>query len=243
MARWLRITTRSLDALMLVKSRHRWEGIARGSATPAQQVVRRQTDEEIAHVGDQLTERLGVGPNDALLEVGCGNGLILDSLRRAAGSAAGIDLSPALADAARTLTQLEIRIGEATHLPWGDATFSVVVCEQVSHLFPSKGYMADAIDEFVRVLRPGGRVWLGMVRTPSPRNRAQGRSVGFHRHLMARLYERLSGVGLWNGYFEPSLVASAAQKLDCQCLILFDRAGEHGDLFDALITKRVSSRC
>ncbi len=227
---------------MLVKSRRHWDRIAQHFATPPEQVVRNQTEHEIAVAGTQLAERLDVGPDDALLEVGCGNGLILDQLRRVAGSAAGLDLSPALAEKARALTGLDIRLGEAARLPWDDASFSVVVCEEVSQNFPSNGYLVNTISEFVRVLRPGGRAWLGGVRTPSDRNRAHGRSVGRRRHLMARLYERVSGVGLWNGYFEPSLVESTAGRLDCRCRITFDRAGEHGDLFDALITKGVSSR-
>lgn len=241
MPTWLRNPLRVLDGLMLVKSRRHWDRVARSSTTPAEQVVRNQTEHEIATVGAQLAERLGIGPDDALLEVGCGNGLILDQLRQVAGSAAGLDLSPALAEKARALTGLDIRLGEATRLPWDDATFSVVVCEEVSQNFPSNGYLVNTIHELVRVLRPGGRAWLGMVRTPSDRNRAHGRSVGRRRHLMAGLYERLSGVGMWNGYFEPSLVESTAGRLHCGCRITFDRAGEHGDLFDALITKGASS--
>ena len=232
---------RLIDSLMLVKSRRYWDRIAHSHATPAEQVVRHQTDQEIAAAGAQLAERLGIGPGDALLEVGCGNGLIHDSLRRAAGRATGLDLSPALAEKARALTGLEIRLGEAAHLPWDEATFTVIVCEEVSQHFPSKGYLVDAVTEFVRVLRPGGRAWLGMVRAPSDRNRTHGRSVGPHRQVMARLYERLSGVGLWNGYFEPSVIKSAAGRLGCECQITFERSGEHGDLFDALIVKSASS--
>jgi ubiquinone/menaquinone biosynthesis C-methylase UbiE len=98
----------------------------------------------------ELCERYGNGRD--VLECGCGTGLILDRIRRFAGRAAGIDLSPGMLELARG-RGLDVREGSVTELPFEDASFDVACSFKVLAHVPDIG---KALREMARVTRPGG---------------------------------------------------------------------------------------
>lgn len=74
----------------------------------------------------------------------------------------GIDLSPAMLDiagqrAAELGREVELREGDAHHLPFDDATFDTVVCTFSLCNIPDPH---QAVTEMARALRPGGRLVL-----------------------------------------------------------------------------------
>ena len=101
------------------------------------------------------------GPDDTVLDLACGGGLIVCALAPHVQHATGIDLTPAMLARARALaaekgiTNVTWREGDIRALPWPDATFSIVVTRFSLH------HLADplaAVREMARVCRPGGRV-------------------------------------------------------------------------------------
>jgi SAM-dependent methyltransferase len=95
-----------------------------------------------------------VGHADRCLDVGCGDGRTAGVwLRDHAGAYTGVDISANAVEMAR-VAGLDARcIDDAAELPFGDASFDVVVClEVLEHLFDPQ--LAAA--EIARVLRPGG---------------------------------------------------------------------------------------
>lgn len=96
-----------------------------------------------------------------ILEVGVGTGLSLPAYRRAR-SIVGIDISaPMLEKARRRVARLGLRnverlaVMDAEHLDFEDASFDVVVAQYVVTAVPNP---EAALDEFARVLRPGGEI-------------------------------------------------------------------------------------
>jgi SAM-dependent methyltransferase len=116
-----------------------------------------------------------VRPGDAVLDVACGTGF---ATRVAAhttgplGSVAAIDINPGmLEEARRHLVEHDIAVewrqASALELPFDDASFDAVICQQGLQFFPDP---VVGLKEMHRVLRPGGRigatVWAPVDRSP-----------------------------------------------------------------------------
>jgi ubiquinone/menaquinone biosynthesis C-methylase UbiE len=99
-----------------------------------------------------FVERFGRGK--AVLEVGCGTGLVLERIARFASSTRGIDLSPKMLEQARA-RGLEAAVADATALPFADQSFDVACSFKVlAHV----RQVDVALAEMARVVRPGGFV-------------------------------------------------------------------------------------
>jgi ubiquinone/menaquinone biosynthesis C-methylase UbiE len=110
-----------------------------------------------------------IGAQDRVLDLGCGIGNLLIALAertRFTQPLVGVDVSPALIELGRREVnrtgfdgQIELRVAPATHLPFGDASFDVVLTSHViKHL--DDDALAQSFREVARVLRPGGRFLL-----------------------------------------------------------------------------------
>jgi ubiquinone/menaquinone biosynthesis C-methylase UbiE len=96
-----------------------------------------------------------------VLEVAVGTGLNL-GLYPADVTLTGMDLSPAMLDGARDRAaalgrEVDLRTGDAQRLEFADASFDTVVCTFGLCAVPDD---RGAVDEMVRVLRPGGLLLL-----------------------------------------------------------------------------------
>ena len=111
---------------------------------------------------DDLLRRAVLQPGERVLDLACGTGI---AARKAApsvgasGSVTGADLNPGmLAEAQRQVPDalgIVWRECDAAALPFADASFDVVLCQQGMQFMPDKPATAA---EIRRVLAPGGRV-------------------------------------------------------------------------------------
>jgi len=136
-------------------------------AVPFAEMPAHSHEESIRLVIDMAT----VGPEDDVLDVACGPGLVACPLAEVAHHVTGIDITPAMIEQAKTkqrsmgLTNVTWVIGDAVPLPFPDAAFSVVVTRYSFHHFLDP---KAVLSEMVRVCRPGGRVVVIDVLTSSP---------------------------------------------------------------------------
>lgn len=89
-----------------------------------------------------------------LLDVGCGTGHHMASLRERGFEVAGVDGSAGMLDQARANNPgAEIRQADVEAIPFGDATFDFVLCVEVLRYLPDS---EPCVREISRVLKPGG---------------------------------------------------------------------------------------
>jgi SAM-dependent methyltransferase len=136
-------------------------------AEPFARLPAHSAEESIRLVG----EAAGIGPDDTILDVACGPGLLACAFAATARHVTGIDLTPAMIEQARALqrarklSNLAWRVGDVSSLPFADGSFSVAFTRySFHHLLDPAGVLA----EMVRVTQVGGRVVVVDVYTSCP---------------------------------------------------------------------------
>lgn len=123
-------------------------------------------------VWDRVLGDLALTGDETVLDLGCGRGAVLlaAAKRLPRGRAIGVDLwhadqtdnSPeaTLANAAleNVTDRIELRTADMTALPLADDSVDVIVSNLAIHNIPTRAGRREALDEAVRVLRPGGRL-------------------------------------------------------------------------------------
>jgi len=106
-----------------------------------------------------LSRARPIGSADRILDLGCGTGIVARLLRDRLGGGAritGVDASTDMIAMAKSITPaLEWREASALKLPFDDASFEIVVSQQMLQFVPE---LASALCEIRRVLVPGGRL-------------------------------------------------------------------------------------
>lgn len=128
---------------------------------------------------DRLLDGMAWRGDEAVLDVGCGRGLMLvgAAKRLTTGKATGIDLwqgedlggntpeaTRANAAAEGVGDRVDVQTGDARRLPFADGSFDVVVSNAALHNIYNADERRRAVREIVRVLKPGGRLLIADVR-------------------------------------------------------------------------------
>lgn len=127
-------------------------------------LFRRAAGQSLRPGGLELTRnalaRCGWPRGAAVAEVGCGAGATLRLLADLGFAARGYDLSRDLVAEAAAHSGCPVELADAAALPLADAAVDGLVCECLLSLLPDAD---EALDEFSRVLRPGGGLLLADV--------------------------------------------------------------------------------
>jgi ubiquinone/menaquinone biosynthesis C-methylase UbiE len=106
-----------------------------------------------------IVDAAAPGPNDTMLDVACGGGIVVCAFAPHLRQATGIDMTPAMLDRARRLAaekaiaNVTWQQGDVGSLPWPDGFFTIVVSRFAVHHFPDP---SAVLREMVRVCAPGG---------------------------------------------------------------------------------------
>ncbi len=119
--------------------------------------------EKVTGVGDTTVERAGIEAGMEVLDVACGTGNATIPAARLGARVIGLDLQPALMEAARARAaeagvDVEWVEGDAQELPFEDAGFDRVI-SALGHMFAPDHERTAA--EMKRVTRPGGKISIG----------------------------------------------------------------------------------
>lgn len=132
------------------------------------------SDETMARTVELLRSELR--ERGRALEVGVGTGLLALPLHEAGMEVAGLDLSPPmlrkLLEKAGGAAPFALVVGDATRLPFDDASFGAAYVRWVLHLIPD---WRRVLAEVVRVVRPGGVFLVSLGAYGGPREEIQGR--------------------------------------------------------------------
>jgi SAM-dependent methyltransferase len=105
-----------------------------------------------------ILDALALKPEDRLLEVGCGGGLLLREALSSGATVTGLDHSEEMVRLARGRAPgAEVVLGGAERLPFGDASFTAIAMSIVFFFLPDP---IAVLFECRRVLLPGGRLAL-----------------------------------------------------------------------------------
>ncbi len=140
-------------------------------------------------VWERELDHIGLAGNEELLDLGCGRGaVLLEAARRLPeGCAVGVDLwtkdqsgnSPEAtlvnAAVAGVADRVEVYTADLTELPFPDGSFDVVTSALAIHNIPAPDDRYKAIDEAMRVLRPGGQL---LIADPWPMTRKYAAHIG-----------------------------------------------------------------
>lgn len=95
-----------------------------------------------------------VRPHGAILDLGCGNGVLGEFLSKDEYDTTGIDIAENMISYAEKRLRRAV-VGDAEALPFPDQSFDIVFARALLHHLP---HPDQGMREIVRVLRPGGRL-------------------------------------------------------------------------------------
>lgn len=159
-----------------------------------------------------LVEFSGATPEDTVLDVACGPGIVACAFAQVARHVTGIDITPAMLDLARArqrqlgLQNLTWQAGDVLPLPYRDGAFSLVVTRFAFHHFLDP---SAVLREMIRVTRSGGSI---VVADSAP---APGKAAAFNAmeklrdpsHVRAMPLDELRGLMLDAGLPMPRVTS------------------------------------
>src|SRR5919199_6539749 len=142
-----------------------------------------------------LGARYRGGRELTVLDAGCGTGIVVSQLRRLlpGSRVLGLDVSRHALAFCRARGHRLLAAASVTDLPLPDESVDLIVCADVLQHLP-RGGDAAALRECLRVLRPGGRLYLRTNTTLGRARTAPGQS--YHRYRPGELAALAADAGL-----------------------------------------------
>ena len=125
---------------------------------------------------DSIVRTIGADASSRVLEVGCAAGFIACGVAPKVGQYVGVDVAEGAIECARSLDlpNATFHVGDGGALPFDDSMFDGVYCYDVLTNFPTFDSVKGLVQDMVRVVRPGGKVLLGIFELQRARSGRDG---------------------------------------------------------------------
>ena len=138
-----------------------------------------------------ITDRLSDIPFNTVLDVGCGTGEILNTIKNRfpAVSLYGIDISEEMLEKSKEklLNTAELSLGDAELLPYENDYFDLLICSDSFHHYPNP---QKAIEEFYRVLKTDGHLLMADFWKPFPVRQLMNVFIPFSNEGDVKVYSK-----------------------------------------------------
>jgi len=136
--------------------------------------------------GRYLANYFKLPDQTSVLDIGCGMGGNLRPFVARGDQCFGVEVTNAAATSIqqvfdRTGFNADVRTGSNRHLPFGDETFDLLLSINVVHYEKTESDLLAALEEYRRVLKPGGGVYISTV-GPEHEIQQAAESLGEHRY-------------------------------------------------------------
>ncbi|GEM_PF-1666333 len=147
------------------KKQQEWDRQAVSSECLYKQVCRPIDEGHWCSLVEDIKNKLELDrPLDAILDVGCGNGLLLSGLKEYFNRFNGIDYSNNMIEQAKKVfPEANFNQSEAAQLDFPDRSFDRVISYSIFHYFEGESYVLSVLSEMMRVCKKGGVVLIGDV--------------------------------------------------------------------------------
>ncbi|MFN8006072.1 MAG: class I SAM-dependent methyltransferase [Terriglobia bacterium] len=110
---------------------------------------------------DQIDRLVQFTPQDRILEVGAGSGLLLEQMAQKVHEAHGTDLSAEMLKLVPPRKNIFLQRMDSDRLQFTDSSFDKVICNAVFQCFPNAAYAERCLKEMIRVCKTGGMIYVG----------------------------------------------------------------------------------
>jgi ubiquinone/menaquinone biosynthesis C-methylase UbiE len=162
-----------------------------------------------------LLSRIAGPAPQRVLDVGCGTGFLALGFAELGHTVTGIDLSPHMIDRARhkaeeAALKIDFRAGDAFQLDFPNQTYTLVIARHVIWNLPDP---RRAVAEWLRVLRPGGR--LALIEGKWADNEALQRSnLRLASRILARAIDIAAALALHTGRHPTKVLNRRYRQLE-----------------------------
>jgi ubiquinone/menaquinone biosynthesis C-methylase UbiE len=119
------------------------------------------THKDLQRVALEIAKKSRLKPSDRVLEIGCGNGLLLSQVSKRGGlELYGIDVSKNMIANARSKLSKAGRFhfekADAISIPFGTLKFDLIYLHSVVQYFPNRAYLVRFLKSTKERIKPGG---------------------------------------------------------------------------------------
>ena len=146
----------------------------------------------------QAIDVLDIQPEDVVVDVGCGDGWLLSQLdariSKGIGTAASNEEADRLMKAYSGRRNISFIQALANNLPLASQSATKVVCNSVFHFLHERSILLGAMDELIRIARPGALIFVGEVLDKDEQRSLKGNGFRAFCGRLAYLFKGNGGV-------------------------------------------------